>query len=1039
MSFVVYKSSAGSGKTFTLVKEYIKLLLTDQQMPPQKYKHILAVTFTNKAAAEMKDRVVKALKELSENKSGVLIDVLKEEIALDREIISARAKAALSSILHNYSDFAIGTIDSFVHKIVRSFAFDLNIPMDFEIEMDSEKLLTRAIDELLNKIGTDEKLTKALIDFAESKALEEKSWHIENDLQKFAYALLNEDGIVHIKKLKELEMDDFFKIRDALNKEVAAFEIIFKTPADKACQLIEKNNIPLASLALGERGIGKYFINISKGQFDKVRPNKSIEGAVSNNKWTSAKASPADISSIELVKDDLMTCFNEIQTAVENNYKDYVLFKLIRKNIYSLAVLNEIEKIIIEIKKEDNILHISEFNKIISKIVFDQPAPFIYERIGEKYQNYLVDEFQDTSVLQWQNILPLIDNSLAYNHFNMIVGDGKQAIYRWRGGEVEQFTQLPQIKNSDNNTLVKEREQTLKNHFLEKKLNRNYRSKPGIIDFNNNFFASAVAQLSDENNRIYKDFEQESGESNSAEGYVSIQFLNDSAPGDSDKSACIKALEIVTQNIKEGYSLNDITILTRNNREANVVTAYLIDNEINVVSSESLLLKNSPTVNFISSVLTYLQNNNDAIAKSAILEYLLRKGKIKEDSLDKIIGSSLGFEFSKFLLKHGIELNTFTLLKMPLYDLCEELIRVFGLNAASDPYLLFFLDEVFDYASRRNNNIADFMQRWETQREKASIVISEGANAVNVMTIHKSKGLEFPVVILPFANWAGSQNGEKIWIDLMNDKIPLLRSSLINVSAEIEETDYAGEYSKEKGKQVLDNINLLYVAMTRAVDQLHIVATEPKGNKNTSKFFIDFLKATGAWEENKFFYEYGIKSANIKKNSIKANIQPLTEVHFTNWRYKVAIKTSKSKHEDESRKDYGIIIHELFSRIKTEDDIETAIDRSFYEGSINEHDCKILAAKLRSVISNPLLKPYFVKGLNLKQEAEIILPGGESFRPDRVIIDKNKAIIIDYKTGKGSDEYKEQLNQYEVVLRDMGFLEVDKLLVYFEEEKIEKV
>ena len=500
-NFTIYKSSAGSGKTFTLVKEYLALALNDAAKPPQSYKHILAVTFTNKAAAEMKERIIKALKELAEDdystiSSGTrtMLAALKEHKKLnavkkvDDVTIRMRSKNILTAILHNYSDFAIGTIDSFVQKVVRTFAFDLKIPMSFDIEMDDDKLLTQAIDLLLAQIGNDEKLTKALIEFTESKTDEEKSWHIENDLKLFAKNLLTEEGSVYIDKLKNLTIDDFFGIKDSLTIELKKFEIFINSCGNEGLEIIKRGGVEHEKFAGGANGIGKYFTYLFEIRIDKLTPTATVQKNIDSENWYSGKASKDDKASIDAIAGALKNIFTKATEYVEKYKSEYIVFSLINKNIYSLAVLNEIEKLLNEYKAENNILHISEFNKMIAKIVMNEPIPFIYERLGEKYNNYLIDEFQDTSVLQFQNLLPLIDNSLATGHFTMLVGDGKQAIYRWRGGEVEQFAMLPEIFKHNNNELVLERQKALIRNHNPEVLKNNFRSKREVIEFNNSLF-----------------------------------------------------------------------------------------------------------------------------------------------------------------------------------------------------------------------------------------------------------------------------------------------------------------------------------------------------------------------------------------------------------------------------------------------------------------------------------------------------------------------------------------------------------------------
>ncbi len=637
MSFTVYKSSAGSGKTFTLVKEYITLAL----QKPEYFRHILAITFTNKAASEMKERTLRYLTELSalpaDKESAAhkfLLPDLMKATSFSESEIAEKSRLVLNSILHNYSDFAIGTIDSFVHRIIRSFAHDLKIPLNFEIEMDTDKLLAKAIDMLLNKAGSDELLTRILVEFTEAKTDDEKSWHIEKDLHLFAQQLFKEDNRLHIEKIRQLSISDFLDIRKKLGNLVSKFEEEVATVAASAWEIIRSNNIPTDAFYRGNSGIGRYFENLSKGITEKINANSYVVETVEQDKWFAGKATTADKQGIEKVKNDLGDAFLKIRELRESQYKHYMLYKLLHANIYPVAVLNEIERLIEEIKKEDNILPISEFNRRISKIVVSQPVPFIYERIGERYQNYLVDEFQDTSTLQWMNLLPLIENSLSYDRFNMIVGDGKQAIYRWRGGDVEQFAFLPELPKAISDTFSMERAAAIKRSYSEKNLSSNFRSKAEIIDFNNKFFGYISGISSDKIKSIYKNCDQTFNPANTG-GYIQLDFIDkaDIADETYDEITLKKVSEIIDELLTQNFSQRDIAILCRSNSNASVIARHLISKGLNIVSEESLLLSASPEISFLLACASFVANTEEDLPKYRVLHYLVTRSMVFDNDL----------------------------------------------------------------------------------------------------------------------------------------------------------------------------------------------------------------------------------------------------------------------------------------------------------------------------------------------------------------------------------------------------------------------
>ncbi|MBI2271679.1 MAG: UvrD-helicase domain-containing protein [Bacteroidetes bacterium] len=1044
MNFTVYKSSAGSGKTFTLVKEYLKLALTDDQNPPQKYKHILAITFTNKAAAEMKERITRSLKELShpEENNTTLLEIICEETGLDKSNIQSRAQNVLHTILHNYSDFAIGTIDSFVHRIVRTFAYDLQLPVNFEIEMDDNKLLLEVIDLLISKAGNDEHLTQALVEFTETKTEDEKSWHIERDLFGFSKNLLTEEGIVHLERLKKINTAGFLSIRKSLNETIKKFESTVKKAAGEAYQAIQQQGLEHSSFYQGKNGISKFFANICDENFDKLEPNSYVVKTIREDKWFSEKTSAEDKGKIENIKSKLSESFHFIRDIVEKQQSLYCLLKLINKNIYSLAVLNEIEKLLTEIKKQNNILHISEFNKIISNIVLNQPVPFIYERIGEKYNHYLVDEFQDTSVLQWQNLLPLIENSLSEGHLSMLVGDGKQAIYRWRGGEVEQFAQLPDIFIKEKNEFVLEREQTLKLNYNEKQLNKNYRSKKEIIDFNNSMFSVLAGKLSDAYATIYQGHAQQSDPDNTG-GYVSINFVK----GEGDEAEQ-QTLEQVYNNIinlqKEKFKLSDIAVLCRTNKTGNTIAEYLTAKGIGVLSADSLLLKNSKKVRFIGSVFRYINQPYNEITRVEILQYLVENGLIDQDlhTVIALLKNKHAWEFDALLKQNGFEFNQQHLIKLPLYELVEQVAGIFKLAAGADAFVRFFMDEVLGYTIKNNNSLPGFIEWWETRKENASMNVPDGTNAVNIMTIHRSKGLEFPAVILPFATWKISDGKKNLWVDLKHNEVPQLESALLPATKELQKTTYSDLYEEEKNKSRLDNINLLYVAFTRPEERLYIITGEPSKTPdnlgNVSDIFCFYLRSLQLWNDAQQHYGFGNSMPHIHKNTQSKKTVKQTDFISSDWRSILKIRANAPEvwNTDNvtSKKDFGLIVHAILAKVKSAEDLTPTLTQYLNEGVIDLQEKKILFQKLNNIIEHPQLKPLYAAGNTIKTEADIILPTGETYRPDRVVINRDSTVLIDYKTGTKQDKHIKQIKKYAELLSQMGYTNIRQYLVYIDDE-----
>lgn len=1037
MSFFVYKSSAGSGKTYTLVREYLQLALASPE--PDYFRHILAITFTNKAADEMKDRVLKKLAVLATLNIGLsnlehkdpLAQELKENLKLDDADLAQRAAKLLSHILHNYSDFSISTIDKFTHRILATFAHDMRLPVTFNVEVESDELLTEAIDILLQKAGSDEALTKTLVEFAEARADEDKDWRIENSIFKLSKILFDEEGHLHVESLKELTPADFENVRKSSTAFCTKYENILKGIAQQALKIIADEGISLDDFYQGKNGVGNYFRKVSELSFDNLDGNSYVLKAVGDGIWYTDKKPDNIKASIDGIAPLLLDCYQQIQNAKEQYHKDYQLYQLVAKNLYAVSVLSEVEKIVSEIKTLNNTVHISEFNRLISGVVMYEPAPFIYERIGQRYHHYLVDEFQDTSVLQWLNLLPLLDESLAHKHFNMVVGDGKQAIYRWRGGRVEQFTQLPQIfltpallekAGKDNDgifpALVAQRQETLERNIEQRQLDSNYRSKVEVVNFNNEFFSFLSARISGSYSVIYDNHNQKADAKNTG-GLVTLDFID---AEDYDQKMFEKTKSVIDELVATGFQLKDIAILTRKNTHASEVARYLLEHEVNVISSESLLLSQSAEVNFLISLLRFLYNSKDNIAEAEVLYY--------------IAGRDLQSRpLTKYLAEKHPQLHANVLLKYPLYEVFEKMVAAF-FNAVPDPYIQFFLDTIHSYTSRNTNDPGEFLQWWEQKKNKISIVVPQGINAVSVMTIHKSKGLEFPAVIYPFAEDEVDVKRSMLWLDTSEKKeLSPMKTALVGATKQLEQTDFAGAYTEEVSKTTLDFLNLLYVAFTRPVNRLYVLTPLPvkaKDNISSIPYALKaWLESKQEWSPEKFSYTVGTEAKYISKTEAKESAYRLEQLISSDWREKLLIsRNSKKLWEEDLGITWGNLFHTAISEIVTEKDIIPVLSAMKKDGLLKAEDAQLLEQKITSLLNKSDIKPLFAEGLQLKTEADILLNDGTWLRPDRVIINGNTATVIDFKTGKEKPEHQEQLAQYADKLREMGFERVEERLVY---------
>ncbi|MGJ8761814.1 MAG: UvrD-helicase domain-containing protein [Polaribacter sp.] len=1031
-SFQVYNASAGSGKTFTLVKEYIKVLLTSDDI--FSFQKILAITFTNKAAGEMKERVLSSLEDFADGEENDLLNIIVDEIKIDKAIIQERSKKILDAILKNYSAFSITTIDSFTHKIIKNFAFDLGLSLNFEVEMDAVSLLNEAVDVLISKIGTDKKLTNLLIDYSLDKTDDDKSWDISRDLSEFARILLNEDDVQHFRSLADKKLEDFTNLKSKLYNQQKELKESIKKVGEECLELIENNDLEHKNFMRGT--IPKFFADLSTKSvdIDFIKRSETIKKAIENNQFYSKSTAEFIASSIDQIVPDIVRLFKEAEVV----YKQFSMNKLALKSIIPLAVLNNINSELENIKEDNNIRLNAEFNQLISDNIKDQPAPFIYERIGQRFQHYFIDEMQDTSVLQWQNLVPLIDNTLAQENSNLLlVGDGKQAIYRWRGGKAEQFIEL----GSDRlNPFHVSKE--IKN------LETNFRSYSEVINFNNSFFQHTANFIQNES---YKNIFIEGNkqiENAKKGGLVSLTFLEKNEDKELEKVKYPqKVLEKILQ-LKESFSLSEICVLTRTRKDGVAVANYLSEKGIDIVSSETLLLKNSAKVTFIVDVLKVLQNPSDEETRFEMLYFLHQHLQIEKPKhvFFNEFAKSDNQTILESLKNLGVTFNILAFHQLPFYEKIEEIIRGFNLINSSDAYLQFFLDVVLEQ-QRNGTDVGEFLEFWELKKERLSIVAPESAGAVQIMTIHKSKGLEFPVVIFPCDVDIYRQIKPKSWLDQLPESYEGFDELLVDYSKSLSIVSERGLniYNKQREELELDNFNLLYVTLTRAVEQLHVITDKKisaKGEENTNFYsgvFINYLKQQNLWNDDLSEYVFG----DVQRVSEKKEENSVAEIHekfiSTPWQeHNIVLLANSSKlwnTEQGKAIDFGNLFHEILSKIITSKDIEKVISIYYQQGVINKEQQIFITKSVLSIVNHPELELYFSDKVKVFNEREIVDVDNQIIILDRLIfIADKKVVIIDYKTGNPSSEHHQQLLRYERTLKSMNFKVEKKLLIYINEE-----
>lgn len=1024
----IVNASAGSGKTYTLVQEYLRIILHDKN--PFKFRTILAMTFTNKAANEMKSRILQGLIELAKpahDKSPKEFEFLKDtarNLGIAPQLIEERAQKIRNQILHNYSAFSVMTIDKFTHRIIRTFAKDLNISVDFDVELDIKTLRKNVTDLLFDQIGRDADLTNLMMRYARTNLNQDKSWNFSGQVFDFSDLLFKEDAIKSISLLRKLSSDDFLKVQEDLQAENAKITQAIERNAREALDLVNSKGLHSDDFQGKSNSVLSFFKRIAKGNYEKA--SDTIYSYVRDQKWAHPQSSQPGI--VAEIAPLLETYFNQIHDLLDGAQKKLILNKEILKNLNNLSLLNHLLSLVEGIKEEQNILLISDFYKKIAEIIVNEKIPFIYERMGNRYEHFLLDEFQDTSHLQWINMIPLIHNSLAAGNTNLIVGDGKQAIYRWRSGEVEQFTNLPnRIYNPENIASLNEAEKQFRESGEAQVLTHNFRSAPVIVAFNNALFSELSKKLAPQIQYIYAGADQVPTQR--FEGYVEA-FLSD---GLEEPKQLDYIHEVIQRSLQKGYRWQDICILVRTNRNGSKIADFLARKGIKVISPDSLFIGKDQHVKFIFSLISASAVSADRNFKIKALEHFASL-ILKEDPGALI--ESLRSELTKLSIEEIFKMRQISLKRYTafdnLYEYASYLVTVFKLDLLTNPYLQFFLEEIHLFEKRHNSNIRDFMDWFNTKGAERSIVSPEGADAVQVMTIFKAKGLEFPIVICPFFDWKLDLHKQISWVENEASGLPAF---FVNMTKDIKSTSLSPVFNAEEAKFYLDQMNLLYVAFTRPEVALFISANTKIAPSPASLWLKDYFKSVG-WESNapdcvhKGVFDY----ANLPKKATAPNF--VMNLDFPKLdRPQLSFKSAEIWNIDEldERRLFGSKLHLVLSKLSKAEDLDATLEACHRKGLIEDEDRGLLRTEILKLLDEPQFLRYFAaKCLN---EKVILNAKGKKLIPDKIVCFENETLVVDFKTGQVLDEHQKQVAEYIAILREMNFPSVRGELYYTEHRK----
>lgn len=1081
-ALTIYKASAGSGKTFTLSVEYIKLLIKD----PQSYRSTLAVTFTNKATEEMKLRILSQLygiwKLLPDSKS--YIDKIKEDLDVTEEYMSERAGIALHNIVHNYSYFRIETIDSFFQSVLRNLARELDLTANLRIELNDYQIERNAVDELINSLDENSELLTWIMEYIRENMDDDKDWNVIGNIKRFGENIFREYYKTNSKKLNERLLEEGFfkqyttKLRQMRNEA----EVEMQNEAAQFFDALNHNGIEIDDLNNGKNGPAGYFIKIKKGIYNNTIVTKRLQKVLdegSESSWVKQKSSKETQDIVrELANSTLTPLVHHAEDVRQKNWYIYGSAVLTLRHLNQLRLLNSIENKVRMMNVEQNRFLLSDTHTLLHSLIRDTDSPFIFEKIGNYLENIMIDEFQDTSTVQWQNFKVLLEECMSHGEQqgNLIVGDVKQSIYRWRSGDWRMLNNI-------------EREFPYLNSMLNVcSLDTNYRSSRRVITFNNAFFKRAseleyADQKSSTPNtsspeqlkKAYSDVAQKVPSFRDNHGYVSINLLPNE---DYRQQALQKTAEAVSLLLDSGANYSDIAILVRSNDIIQLIAEFFANElpDVKIVSDEAFRLDSSVSVNIIVNAMLWLTHPDNILAKAYIAKayqtYVLEKS---EQETNKLLATAEGIDSA---LPCALIDKRDDLLTMPIFELAEQIYTLFNIGniKGEDAYLYAFYDALTDFIANNTADIDSFVEEWNDSIAEKTIQAS-AIDGIRIITIHQSKGLEFEHVVIPFCDWT-LEKGNTIWCTPQVEPYNELPLIPVDFSAsQMKGTIYEFDYNEEHLQNCVDNLNLLYVAFTRAASSLFVIAQ--RGTPSSRSYIVEQaitdIKLEGSSldgdpsdKKAELLFSYGeLEIVETKAKKKSDNIfTPEVEnmnVDMATFSNKVEFKQSNKSRDfvadddentdDDDRKQLsyiktGKILHYLFSTINTTDDIDTSLAQLEMDGLIEESGTNIkrLRDMLHKRFSNRQVADWFSSRWTLFNECTILdydaaTDTVREHRPDRVMKDEKtgEVVIVDFKFGSPRPKYVEQVNRYKALTQNMGYPNVKGYLWFVYSNRIEEV
>ncbi len=1010
----IMKASAGSGKTYNLAKTYISLLLNSSDR--YAYRHVLAVTFTNKATAEMKNRILRELHVLSrEPEKSAYFHEFVPSVMPDAEALKNRAGSILVDILHDYGAFSVSTIDRFFQMTLKAFSREIGQFASYQVELDRKSLVHESVDRILDSLTEDSRELIAWLDEGVREQLNRgQRINLEDRLYEMAERLKSEERRelsekTGIKWEQAFSKENLSAVRKDCEAVMASFEDKVKAAADAVLSVMKDAGVPLADTFKGFLSLVENYAcpNPSAGV---ARPSDAFMArAADKDKWFSKANAKKYLPLLDGVLDGPLDHFLSL---FDTPYRIYGTARLMKGQTFDLMLAGDLFREFDMLLKEKNVLGIDDSNTILRDIIDGSDAPFVYEKLGVRFENFLLDEFQDTSTIQWQNFLPLLRESESNSRENLVVGDVKQSIYRWRGSEWGLLASGLQQQFPEARTET---------------LSSNWRSCASIVEFNNSFFSFLSETLGVQS--IYDDVKQEVCSRDKAAGQVQVIFC----PEDDQLSAVLDSVKGV---LSSGGGYGDIAVIVRKNAEGARVADVLREAGIPVVSDDSLNIKSSVMVRRLVSLLSCAEN--------------------PEDTVNSYLASSLAVSLPDRTLS--------------LTDLCWQLLRRleeieperFGNEIL---YIQSFMDFLHDWCSVNGNSLVRFLKHWD-ETTTAYISSPEDADAVRILTIHKSKGLEFPHVIFPFAESVGFYRDEWHWCNVSENSMPSLTSSMfpVRLTSDTEHTLFSDRLHEEKDLQTVDNLNTLYVSLTRAEKSMHIIACSPPDKffetgvaKNFSQLLYSYAKSGQILVEclqEDSSREVFVLGEPYDFSAMKRNYGPASNeflMKFSSYPQdgRLSLKADAADFFGEdgtagtgaSARLNGIVLHDILSQVRHPSDLAPAVSSAVQCGRLTAEegktDLSLLEERIQSVRDLGWFPDPKDECVRIFNEVPVFDADGREYRPDKVVVYPDSVSVVDFKFGAHKDSYKYQVMRYMHLYRQMGFNNIKGYVWYVGEGVID--